>query len=221
MSTVISIPVENTKLGPIPSFSLLGGVTCPGKTRWCWEQDYCYNIAIRARWKKVEPALLRNMDVARNIPKLDYHLRCFFDKTKRPEFRIHVDGDYDRVKYIRMWATIIKDYPHIAFGSYTRSWTVSRLVDALEHLRECPNIQLFDSIDETTEYEPIPTHRKAWIQGTPGEQGILCPELLGRVKNCTKCLYCYRHTQGDVIFPNHSIRAKGKRGRKHYAYGEE
>lgn len=79
--------------------------------------------------------------------------------------RIHVSGDFTSVEYIDGWRKLIHDHPEVRFFAYTRSWRVPELLVALENLRALPNLQLFASMDKSTEEMPPTGWRVAWIAG--------------------------------------------------------
>ena len=53
--TSLSIPLGNTKLGAIPSFSTLAHVTCPGASDWC--RQVCYAQKLIVRFPDVDSAI--------------------------------------------------------------------------------------------------------------------------------------------------------------------
>jgi hypothetical protein len=168
--------------------------------------------------------------------------------------RLHVSGDFDTVAYIENWiarllerttmrfaleenfslhngpqgaAPVVRTLPPVMCWTYTRSWRVPELLPALERLRALPNVQLFASLDSTSELPPA-GWRRAWIDGDLrlanfdgvqwtygphpasdnqlGPDGIMsyvCPEETGRKPDCESCRYCFEGQHNDVTFLKH------------------
>lgn len=204
----------NLKLGPnVYTYSRLAGRyelmgTCPGSTPEC--EEICYAKRITG---VVREQYYRNSQTP-VVPKLPDDARYL---------RIHVSGDFDTKEYIYNWCDELELRPDVTAWAYTRSWRVPELVEPLEMLRRLPNIQLFASMDLSTEEAPPAGWRIAWIDGdyrVQGEsdnrrimqlsregetwrRGYVCPEQTGRKVNCEECRYCFDGKRHDVIFLKH------------------
>ena len=182
----------NLKIGPnVVTYSKAAIRSCPGSTPWC--REHCYAQRITS-------------------PVLDVHLKNTFAGAEVPELpegtelmRMHVDGDFDSVAYIDRWFEIVSKNPFTEFWAYTRSWSVSELLPALERLRALSNMQLFASVDESTTGLPPEGWRVAWIDGDPRATGLVCPEERQLLSNCEACGYCFHapKQKRDVIFLQH------------------
>lgn len=198
----------NLKLGPnVFTYSKLpgrpeDGGTCPGAGE-CLE--YCYSLRIRATTPLVWQVYRMNTDNGPSLPILP---------DEAALVRLHVTGDFDTVPYIEAWIKLIAEHPQVRFWGYTRSWRVPLLRPVLERLRALPNVQLFASIDRTSQDAPSAIWRRAYV-ALPGfepersnaivrgRMAYICPEELGRKPNCETCNYCILGKHGDVIFLQH------------------
>lgn len=188
--------------------------TCPGATEEC--QAICYAArpvtekgAVYDMWKRNS----EREDVPQELP------------ADAKIVRIHVSGDFTSPEYIQGWFTLVQRHPHVRFFGYTRSWRVPELLPHLRILRLLPNIQLFASMDPSTEELPPAGWRRAWIAEDPREYEwgqdmkareecrtlkvfdgaftYLCPEETGHKPNCESCRYCIDGKRGDVTFLRH------------------
>jgi len=155
----------NSKLGPgVFTYSRLAGCevgTCPGSTEEC--EDICYAKRIDGPVLKIyaenslEPvneawaAAYGQRELVPPIPK-ECHV-----------LRLHVSGDFDSVEYIKQWIARLKERPYVDTWAYTKSWRVPGLLGALEELRALPNVQLFASMDPSSQDMPPKGWRRAWI----------------------------------------------------------
>jgi hypothetical protein len=146
----------NLKIGPgVFTYSRLAGKytllgTCPGSTPEC--EDICYAKRITGIVRQQYKA---NSESA-FVPELPQDARLV---------RIHVSGDFDAPDYINNWCQRLQERPDVTAWAYTRSWRVKALLPALERLRAMPNVQLFASMDVSTEELPPAGWRIAWIEG--------------------------------------------------------
>jgi hypothetical protein len=211
----------NWKIGPgVFTYSRLAGKytllgTCPGSTPEC--EDICYAKRITGIVRQQYKA---NSESA-FVPALPQDARLV---------RIHVSGDFDAPDYINNWCQRLQERPDVTAWAYTRSWRVKALLPALERLRAMPNVQLFASMDVSTEELPPAGWRIAWIDGDPRlkptrssehrwidtdysdwnsmltgvpQLGYICPEQTQRRVNCEQCRYCFDGQKHDVIFLRH------------------
>lgn len=184
----------NLKIGPnVFTYSRLAGrvATCPGSTEEC--EALCYAKRIKGIVK--EQYALNTRIVT--VPPLPDECRLF---------RVHISGDFDSPTYIEQWIERLTERPDVTAWAYTRSWRVPALLPALERLRALPNMQLFASVDRTSE-DPPPGWRAAWMDGDDriGKRvpSYVCPEQTGRKSSCETCRYCFDGWRNDVTFLLH------------------
>lgn len=214
----------NSKIGPgVYTYSKLPGRVggaCPGSTAECELICYAKRVIFNAPvWELWKSNTLRG-DELPPLPK---------DATI---VRFHVSGDFDSARYIVNWCKLVFRSPEVRFFGYTRSWRVPELVPWLETLRDYPNVQLFASVDKTTDELPPEGWRRAWLEhdlraiaskGGRAKEGLkffldegiqnfhtvddqpsyVCPEETGGKKDCVSCRYCIDGQRGDVIFLEH------------------
>lgn len=161
----------------LPSATPLGGVlglplafshgTCPGATQEC--QAICY--ARRPMAEQGAVAQMWHRNAGPRVPPIPADCRVL---------RIHVSGDFDTPEYIDAWIARLTERPDVTAWAYTRSWRVPALLGKLEVLRALPNLQLFASMDTSTEEVPPLGWRRAWITegrlyATAPDEGRLSP----------------------------------------------
>lgn len=208
-------------LGLPPGEHLHLGGTCPGATEEC--QEICYAARPVAEQGPVF-GMWRTNSMTDRVPPIPDD--CWL-------LRIHVSGDFNSNDYIANWIERITDRPDVKVWAYTRSWRVPELLAPLEVLRTLPNVQLFASMDNSTEELPPHGWRVAWINGDkrmsadydaaidrnhnvyldrlhlPDEirfdvhQSFTCPEETGHKANCEECRYCFDGKRNDVTFLKH------------------
>lgn len=189
----------NTKLGPIPNFSLPSRSSCPGASSWCLNHCYAW------RFERMRPNCRRAY--ARNLA-LSGNVRQFIKAMLRripvdlPALRIHVSGDFYDARYCLGWLAIAKRRPQTQFWAYTRSWTIPAMMPALERLRALPNVSLFASLDPEMPDPPV-GWRTAYLENDPRASGLPCPHQFSGVASCHECRYCFRAGKGNVIFRIH------------------
>lgn len=176
-------------------------VTCPGASEWC--MSYCYNADPR---KDVFPIdkWARNWGAFINDPsRLKEEIIQEIDGVAgKVGVRVHSSGDFFSVEYIAFWTDIVRHLQNTDFWAYTRSWTASSLLPALQELQKLDNIELFASWDESMR-EPPEGWRRSIVISSRAEiltRGIICPEQTGAVENCANCRYCMTKGKGDVFF---------------------
>ena len=195
----VSLGQGNSKVGEVFTFSLPSIETCPGASRWCL--DHCY----ADRYEKIRPGCRKayrgNLRLAQNSDAFRHTMIGILPRIM-PCMRLHVSGDFSDAAYIAAWEAICRAFPQTRFWSYSRSYTVPKLLGPLERLASLKNVNLFASTDPTM---PLPPNgwRVAFIDSDPRAKGILCPEQTGQVASCLDCGYCFQRNQGHVIFRVH------------------
>ena len=193
---IISISMENNKVGKIPSFSLPSLDTCPGKTIWC--SKACYAARIERLYKNAKASYERNLIA---VNDKDFVLNMSMELTEllvkgKNTFRFHISGDFFSVRYIYQWIKLVKLFPEITFYGYTHSWSVPDLLPHIGILRSQPNVVLFASIDQSNTTKP-PKHWRIAYAGDPQlntyPKMIKCLEQEGKIKDCAACKICFNH----------------------------
>lgn len=196
---VPSIGRGNIKVGPIPTFSLPSRFSCPGASSWC--RMHCYAARFERIWPNCRLAYSRNLMLTLNTPRFVREmLRAI--PSNLPVLRIHVSGDFYASEYINAWFRIAHKRPSTTFWAYTRSWSISSLLEPLEELRDLPNVQLFASVDPGMPDPPV-GWRVAYIKDDLRAKGVSCLHQEGKAASCFNCRYCFRPGKGDVVFRLH------------------
>lgn len=200
----------NMKIGAdVFTYSKLPGKefgSCPGSTAVC--EVLCYAKRIGGIVRDIYEVNTN----AKDVPPIPHDAKLL---------RIHVSGDFDTVDYIDAWVARLLERPDVTCWAYTRSWRVPSLLPALERLRALPNVQLFASMDHSSELAPT-GWRRAWIQNDKdrareniysydgenhvtldGTMSYVCPEETGTKPNCQACGYCFNGKKNDVTFIEH------------------
>ena len=199
LEPALCLPSGNSKVGKVRTFSLPAYATCPGASAWCLKN--CYAARIERLRPNCHTAYSRNLTLSL-LPDTFVSNMVESLPEDTPLVRIHVGGDFYCQDYIQAWEEICRARPWTRFWSYTRSWTLNRMLPSLERLRDLPNIQLFASTDPDM---PLPPNgwRKAYINKDFRAEGIHCPHQQGKAGSCLSCGYCFKDRLGDVIFTVH------------------
>jgi Gene product 88 len=155
----------NSKVGSlIYTFSLPAVLSCPGASQTCLSS--CYARRNRYRFGSVQARLLANWAASRD-PFFAEKLIAEVRARQAQVVRLHPSGDLYSLSYIRSWARIIGHCHGTTFYTYTRSWCLSGLRDAIElHLAPLANLRLWYSADRDTGMPGLlPAGvRVAWLQ---------------------------------------------------------
>lgn len=196
----------NLKIGPnVYTYSMLPITTCPGSTEWCRESCYAKRVVDE---EGIVSYIWDLNSRTPDVPPIPNDCKLL---------RIHVSGDFNSVEYIEQWIKRLEERPEVQVWAYTRSWRVPELLPHLEKLRAMSGVNLFASMDESTEEMPPDGWRRAWIDGDKRLESVsehnqrtidykpsyICPEETGRKKDCESCGYCIFGHVGDVTFLKH------------------
>ena len=209
---MMHISVGNSKMGPIPSFSLPPITTCRCGVP-CAKR--CY---VRRFHKHVLDAFEENLEVAQNLIRLENELNTWFSLHKVVKiFRIHVSGDYFSVPYLKMWIRIARNHKDIQFFSFSKQWDVVRqsitwphnlpknftmILSAWMPIGDrdvwMPPKDLFDNYPIAYVIDPKNTAEQ--MIGT--RRLLRTQECMG---NCEACGLCFhrRKKDGDILFSLH------------------
>ena len=125
----------------LPSFSLLPGVTCPGKKDcfgWCYAMGG-HPMAWKAKSSPARAMQARYLGLAERD---DWNERMTDRLKKLPKdrpFRIHVTGDFHSPEYVKKWIDLIKQHSDRQFYAYTKS---HQQVEGMKELEKLPNMTL-------------------------------------------------------------------------------
>jgi hypothetical protein len=208
------------------SFGLPAGkqFACPGATSVC--ESVCYAGKLEKIYKGVREILVHNWELLRNASTetmtqllddmiVEFKVEC--DKYAAEKlFRLHWDGDFFNLEYVRAWRTVIEKHADVQFWVYTRSEF------AIPELTGVPNLGLYFSTDSEN-LELGAGLKKTYgvklayladtfadgqevIKNMTARPGAKCPENKGVLplistdgSACVRCSLCiYQKT--DVVF---------------------
>lgn len=174
----LHISTTNSKLGCIPSFNLLPGITCSKESCGHCLREGCYAVknAFRAGYDVEKNGVLRswaeNTTLAlHDLARLEDDLVEYFTRARHVVklFRIHSSGDFFSDSYADMWYRIARQFPEIRFLAFTKQWDVVRVIP----FYQLPNFSLVLS---------------GWtgIESRIPEDAMQCP---GNCETCGMCWY--------------------------------
>lgn len=210
----------NRKLGGnlIWGFGLPSGTkeVCVGMTPAC--RSHCYAVRF-ARYRTAAQALYqRNLELTR-LSDFAMRMRYFILNNDVRVVRIHTGGDFYSARYARLWLKIICWLPAVQFYSYTRSWRIPAIREALQQIAQRANARLWYSCDRDTGFpQTVPDQVKVcWLMTSADDvpsQPVdlvfriqrlrkiplpslrVCPDENGKAytiaPHCDSCGYCWR-----------------------------
>ncbi len=132
------VSTTNSKLGCIPSFNLLPGVTCSGESCSHCLREGCYAVknAFRCGYNVDKNSTLsawaENTFLARyRLSDLLYQMLREWLLAHRMTvklFRIHSSGDFFSFEYAEMWYKLAEEFSEIRFLAFTKQWDIVRAV---------------------------------------------------------------------------------------------
>lgn len=211
---MISISMSNTKMGCVPSFSLMPVVTC-NKYMPCTKKG-CYACKLARLRKTVAKSWQRNTDIVMNdLIKFKLQINTWLSVYEPKAFRIHVGGDFFSVKYLLAWCEIAERFPKVKFFAFTKQYNVVRSV--LPHgIPKNLSIILSAWLPSNNEDQWLPPKdlRKrfpvAWIINKDGSMSNEVSKYLSKkndvcLGNCETCGLCFKRKKrdGDIVFFKH------------------
>lgn len=179
----------------IVHFSLPRDITCPGATVWC--RKYCYARYGRHVFPSVRKARAANVELAERSDFVQIMVQAI-EKIYRKgirTLRLHEEGDFYSIEYIRKWIEIIKELRRrnidIFVYAYTRSWRIPTMLPHLEELRKLPRVLLIASTDSETGPGPA-GWPEAGINFTYAKPSVMCSSDRKPSVTCTECRVCLR-----------------------------
>lgn len=122
-NSMITICMENTKMGPIPSFSILPKVTC-NMDASCTKKG-CYAWTMARRRRNVYLSWAKNTKlVQEDMEQVKKQLHGWLLMYSPMAFRIHVGGDFFSVEYLDMWRWMAQRHPKVKFFAFTKQFEV-------------------------------------------------------------------------------------------------
>ena len=114
--------IGNSKLGPIPFYSLPPITTCPSATRFC--RAYCYAIyEILDRRAHLREAASYILSLREDFPDIiNWYLDKLRSRAPTRVVRLHVSGDFYSTEYVVKWYRVAEANPDYVFYTYTRSF---------------------------------------------------------------------------------------------------
>lgn len=203
------------------AFSLPAGnaYSCPGATSFC--QSICYAGKLERIYKGFRDVVLHNWNLLKDahigemasmIDEMIVNFIMDCEKHDAPKlFRIHADGDFFNMTYVRAWSRVISIHPDVQFWAYTRSDFAAEYL----HNRHA-NLGLYfsgDSVNvETANRMAEKGIKIAFVDTTFAKaresfKGVRCPEQnnkdFGIIDNnggaCVRCGLCPM-ARGNVLF---------------------
>lgn len=213
---IISISMENTKMGPIPSFSLTPVATC-AKGIKCIKG--CYARKIVRRFKTVRNAWARNTAIVeKDIASFMCQVHGWLAVYQPQAFRIHVGGDFVSEAYLTAWIVIARTNPKVKFFAFTKQFDILRAV--IKYTKIPRNLSIILSAwmpDFGGWCPPADLMKKfpvAWvIKDQMQHKSILAfrktigrkTDLVACSGNCAECGKCFalKKKHGDILFNKH------------------
>lgn len=206
----LHISTTNSKLGFIPSFNVLPGITCSREACAHCLREGCYAVknAFRCGYDVEKNSTLRawteNTVLAlHDIRRLEQELIDYFTAHRLmiKLFRIHSSGDMFSIEYAKMWFRIARRFPDIRFLAFTKQWEVVRAVP----FNTLPNFSLvlsgWTGIDIPEDL--LKLYHCAWcddgVESRIPENALLCP---GNCETCGMCWYL-NELNRDTKFEKH------------------
>lgn len=210
---IITISMSNTKMGAIPSFSLLPQMSCPTNAQ-CYIKG-CYMKPLIASRKNLRESLTKNSCIALYNPEEIYNQVCGWLSIYRPvAFRIHVSGDFFNVQYLDVWNRIAMKNPSVKFFAFTKQFDVLR--NYISNIKLAKNLSIILSAwipDKFTAWLPPNDLRKkfpvAWMVDKDQKLFPIIEEYSKHIDvcrgNCETCGLCFnrKRKDGDIAFTKH------------------
>ena len=205
----LHVSETNSKLGCIPSFNLLPGLTCsPEACRHCLREG-CYAVKnLFCHGYNIEKNTTLRAWADNTVLATEYLERleiCIIDWLVKHHnitlFRIHSSGDFFSVEYANMWYSIAHMFPAIRFLAFTKQWDIVRQVP----FYELPNFSLVlsgwtgISIPEDLREQ----YACAWCND--GEETRIPDDAMQCPGSCESCGLCWylKEIGRDTVFTKH------------------
>ena len=204
------ISTSNSKLGSIPSFNLLPGITCsPESCRHCLREG-CYAVknVFRCGYDVDKNSTLKawteNTVLAlHGLKKLEIELASYLHSIMYTVklFRIHSSGDFFSVEYAMMWYRLAKQFPGIRFLAFTKQWDVVRAVPFYTLSNFSLVLSGWTGISIPEDLRTY--YRCAWCND--GTESRIPADAMQCPGNCETCGLCWYlgELKRDTVFDKH------------------
>lgn len=166
--------------------------TCP---KSCNQWDVCYGNNMPFAHRLEHGAELER----RLIDEVSELCRKYPDGVM---VRLHVLGDFYSVRYVKTWERLLRDNPNLAAWGYTHrkiSGTKQDAAIASKIWQLKMNFATRFSIRTSDE----PSERFSANHESLGAAGIVCPEQIGRARDCGRCSLCWAAPDKPITFLHH------------------
>lgn len=189
----ISISEGNNKMGKVPSFSVLPGITChPGVP--CFKD--CYARKMCSRRDTIATAYRNNTEAVKNCSGKDIaEIISAYIKMKRVKFfRFNVSGDFNLPGYWEIAVRVAKMNPETKFMAFTKCYE-------FQSRKRPGNFNLI--LSAWHDYQPGKNPKCGIAYFDDGTYPI--PEnAVPCSGHCDECFKCYDLRKGDaVVFKKH------------------
>ena len=194
----LAIPLGNTGLGKIPSFST-NRSTCGSLSKYC--SKYCYMNFASSYYKGVKSTQSKNTELITkwSQAKIVGEIDNFLKKYNPSLFRIHVNGDFLNRKELDSWIQIAQLNPSTKFLAFTKQIHLFNLISIPDNLHI--RFSIFFNM-------PITVKETILDKGFPIAYTDMNNVFNSKVcsKPCETCQFCY-NSQENVFLPLHGKRA--------------
>lgn len=184
------------------SFGLPAGpdASCPGATEFC---TGCYAVNIERAFPSVARLTAHNFELLKAcgsnvsamaallseaVGRFDAQRLKVEKRTGKPVpavFRIHWDGDFYSAQYAAAWAQVIREFGHVQFWCYTRSFFAVGMLANLDNLSLYLSVDEFNAAEGQATHEAFPWTRLALCAQDFDSAEVLARKVSGR--NAPKC----------------------------------
>jgi ferredoxin len=187
----ISISEGNTKMGSIPSVSLVPGLDCANCSK-CIKG--CYAMKSYRMYEATRNAYHRNSELAHSdLDEFSRQIMDYLDRKQPRHFRWHVAGDILNQEYVEKIILIAMAYPNTKFLCFTKRHDLS--------YRNCPeNLTIVLSCWPGMRLPKNRSLPRAYMQD--GTETRIPHGARACPGSCEDCKLCYG-LKGDVVFHKH------------------
>jgi hypothetical protein len=177
---------------PIFSLTLEERATCP-LTCQQWNNCYGNNMPFAHRFDHTSPHFIQAL--ATDLQRVAAAHPLGF------VVRLHVLGDFFSLEYIQFWFLQMRLIEQLRVYGYTHLGFDTEMGQALHKLNVSYPDRWRVRFSDTT-LTGFSANVVADAQQVPRNNGIVCPEQLGKTKSCGTCAYCW-HSNKPVYFLEH------------------
>lgn len=192
-SNAVSISEGNVKMGKVPSFSVLPGVTCPVGVpclRDCYARKMC------RRRDSTATAYRNNLNAVKNCSgkKIAEIISAYIRRKNVKFFRFNVSGDFNLPGYWEIAVKVAKSCPETKFLAFTKCYELQKRVRP-------ENFTLV--LSAWNEYNPGKNPKCGVAYMNDGTSHIP-DEAVPCTGKCAECFFCFLLRKGEaVVFKKH------------------